>query len=251
MLYNQYMMNKRYSITIDLAGVPLKLCLDSEESLRFFAPYKAADGVRPFAKVSVPDEAWAYIRRRGFVEDELSEAGLITAYASDALLETGMCLIHAVAVRKGDGAWLIAAPSGVGKSTQVRYLDMLFPGEFSVICGDRPVLQLVGDDKVLVHPSPWNGKEGWKGADSARLDGVICLKRGEENIVEPMKKTEAVIPVFEALIHSGSTAEQVRQLAAFEDELLRRTTVWRMINLGVPYSTDLLYNTLFVQEDRK
>ncbi|MBO4562906.1 MAG: hypothetical protein J5772_04760 [Clostridia bacterium] len=238
-------MNKPFVITIDLAGIPLRCHFSSEESIRFFSAYEAAKGAVPYADVTVPDEAFDYIRKLGYGEDEYAEAGLFTAYASDALLDTGRCIIHAVAVRKGDRAWLISARSGVGKSTQVRVLNELFPGEFSIICGDRPILQLLDDGRVLVHPSPWNGKEAWMGADAAPLEGIICLARGEENRVDPLKPRDAVIPIFDSLIQSGSSEDHIRMAASFENELLSRVPVWKMVNRGVPDSTALLYSTLF------
>jgi len=44
-------------------------------------------------------------------------------------------------------AWLLAGPSGVGKSTQIKSLQSLEPGAFGVICGDRPVLELREDGR--------------------------------------------------------------------------------------------------------
>ena len=232
-----------YAYTFFLAGVPFRCRLRFAEAVPCFTPY--AVEAEPHCDVAVTDDEWAFLTAQGFCKNGDIEAGAITALASDMLLQRQCCLMHAVALRHDGLAWLITAPSGVGKSTQARTLKELYPGQFSVICGDRPVLELRKDDTVFVHPSPWNGKEGWHGADGAPLGGIICLQRGAENDIRPLTPRGAVIPVLQALIHTGRTTEDIRRAAAFEDALLRRTKVWELTNRGVPDSTRLLYDTLF------
>ncbi len=232
-----------YACTFALGGVPLRCRLRFAEAVTCFAPYAAE--AEPVCDLAVTEEEWAYMARHDCAMNGQNEASLITALASDVLLQQDRCILHAVALRHADRAWLITAPSGVGKSTQARTLNELYPGQFSVICGDRPVLELRDGDSVFVHPSPWNGKEGWHGADGAPLAGIVCLRRGQENDIRPLSARDAVIPVLHALIHTGRTAEAIRRTAAFEDALLRRTRVWELVNRGVPDSTRLLYETLF------
>lgn len=232
-----------YTCTFALAGVPFRCRLRYAEALACFAPYGAEDA--PVCELAVPEEEWTYMEAHGCVRNGQNEASILTALASDVLLTRDRCVLHAVALRHADRAWLITAPSGVGKSTQARTLNELYPGQFSVICGDRPVLELRDDDSVFVHPSPWNGKEGWRGADGAPLAGIVCLRRGQENDIRLLSARDAVIPVFDSLIQTGRTAEGIRRAAAFEDALLRRTRVWELVNRGVPDSTRLLYETLF------
>ena len=232
-----------YSCIFALAGIPFRCRLRYADALPCFTPY--AVDARPRFELAVTDEEWSWVEPHGCIRSGQNEASVITALASDELLTMDRCILHAVALRHADRAWLITAPSGVGKSTQARTLNQLYPGQFSVICGDRPVLELRGDDAVLVHPSPWNGKEGWCGADAAPLAGIICLRRGEENDLRPLTPRDAVIPVLNALIHSGRAADGIRRAAAFEDALLRRTGVWELTNRGVPDSTRMLYETLF------
>lgn len=236
---------QQFSCQIELGGVPLQCRLGFQESQRFFERHALLTQREPVGVIAASDEDWSYMERSGFARDALSETTMIVALASDLLLQQNRCMIHAVAIRHKDDAWLITAPSGVGKSTQVRTLQELYPGEFSVICGDRPVLELLDGGGAFVHPSPWNGKEGWHGAEGAALAGIICLERGNEDLVLPLSKRDSVVPVFHALIQSGKTPSGIRSAAAFEEELLNRTSLWRMVNRDIPGSTKLLYHTLF------
>lgn len=175
--------------------------------------------------------------------DAFNEYSAFTTPVSDALMREGRCIMHAAAFRFRDKAYLIAAPSGVGKSTQVRTLSELYPGEFSVISGDRPVLEAT-EDEIVVHPSPWNGKEGWRGADKAPLAAIILLKRGETNAVRELSVRNAAARVFASIFQSAETEESIRRTAAFAELLLKRAPVWEFENGGVPDSSRLLYEVV-------
>ncbi len=187
---------------------------------------------------------WDFWRRNGAVPSAYLEYSSLTGSCSDVLLAYNRCAFHAVAVRYQGKAWLIAAGSGVGKTTQMRTLQELYPGEFSVISGDRPILDLLENGDVFVHPSPWNGKEEIGGADGAPLAGIVCLRRGEENIVERMSNRDAIIPVYQSVIQTGETENGIRLAGSFVDSLLTRVPAWRMVNQDVPDSTKLLFETV-------
>lgn len=241
-------MDYPYSHTVALGGLALRLKLHFEEAAAFFAPWVSGDA--PVCEVAVSDSEFSYVRERmGVAFDAHSEASILTASCSDALLPFDRCLIHAVALRFRDQAWLIAAPSGVGKSTQARVLQELWPGEFSVICGDRPVLQLTADGDVMVYPSPWNGKENWYGAAAAPLAGIVFLQRGDYDDAYEIKRRDAVIPCLQAMIHSGVSEDIIRRVASFTDQLLRRVPVYRLQSENVPGSTKLLYEEIIRRED--
>ncbi len=58
---------------------------------------------------------------------------------SKELLAYGACICHAVAVKTGGNAWLITAPSGGGKTTQLRHWVKTVSSSV-VISGYIPVL---------------------------------------------------------------------------------------------------------------
>lgn len=194
--------------------------------------------------VFVRNYEWDFWKSTNAQCNEIAEYSLLSTPVSDYMLNQFRCIIHAAAVSFRGRAWLFAAPPGVGKSTQVRSLQKLYPREFGVICGDRPVLELQADGTVMVHPSPWNGKENWHGAEKAPLAGILCLKRGKETSIRRWTKAEAVIPVYMSLISSRETEELIRQLSAFETELLTRVPVYEYVNGGVPDSARYLYENL-------
>ena len=228
--------------TLSMAGLSVTCGFYAKATAEYFDKIEAVEDLALSERaVVIPDLEIGGKKTRA---NAYTEYNFSTAYISDHLLSYFRCIIHAAAVSFRGRAWLFAAPPGVGKSTQVRSLQKLYPGEFGVICGDRPVLELQADGTVMVHPSPWNGKENWHGAEKAPLAGILCLKRGKETSIRRWTKAEAVIPVYMSLISSRETEELIRQLSAFETELLTRVPVYEYVNGGVPDSTHYLYENL-------
>ena len=232
------------TITVSLGGMAISCRLKYDEAARYFERYMIpTDPAAPAAAVTALD--WDFWKKLHVSPSAYIEYSSLTGSCSDLLLLHDRCAFHAVALRHRDRAWLIAAGSGVGKTTQLYTLQKLYPGEFSVISGDRPILELLDDGGVFVHPSPWNGKEELYGAEGAPLAGIICLRRGEEDLVEAVEPKRAVVPIYQGVIQTGETEDEIRHAAAFADALLSRVPIWDMSNRDVPGSTRLLYDTVF------
>ena len=241
-------------IDVSLAGLTFPCRLRYPETARYFpAPNPAARRVGG-EPVCLTDEDWQYYLSDGMEDCAHTEFSLLTAAFSDALMDHDRIILHAVAIRWRDKAYLIAARSGTGKSTQTRCLQQLRSGEFSVICGDRPILEFqtpvgadahIGPPAVLVHPSPWNGKENWYGADTAPLAGVILLRRGEENAICSLSPREAAVRTYAQIIQTCADPEKMKKAAAFVTKLLNAVPIWQLTSFQVPDSTKLLLETVF------
>ena len=248
-------------IDVTLAGLTLPCALRFPEAAVF--PPPAPDAPRAaIDPVRLTPEDWAHYVRRGSAESPQSEYSLLTAAFSDALMDFDRLILHGVALRRRDEAWLICGPSGVGKSTQARWLQALRPDEFGVICGDRPILEFchcepetdatgaairpsAPEGPILVHPSPWNGKEDWHGADAAPLAGLILLERGDENRLVMLKPREAAVPVYTQVIQTTASETRIRQAADLVTRILRAVSVFRLTTFRAPDSTELLLDTVF------
>lgn len=266
-------------IDVTLAGLTFTCALKFPETAVFPKPDLSATHVKT-KPVCLTPEDWSWYCSLGSVASPQSEYSLLTAPFSDALMDFDRLIIHGVALRWHDKAWLICGFSGVGKSTQARCLKELRPGEFSVICGDRPILEfrnserseasapsvaahsvrqeshpLAGNvslqptdevhNEIIVHPSPWNGKENWYGAEAAPLAGLILLERGEENRLDFLTEREAAIPVYTQVIQTTALEKRICQSAALITRLLKTVPVWRLTTHQVPDSTKLLLETVF------
>ena len=248
-----------------LGGVSLPYLLEFEENSVRFPP---ADPDIPPASVPpicVSEADWEFYCSEGISRNADMEFSILAGNFSDSLLRFGRALIHAAAIRWHEKAYLICGPSGVGKSTQVRFLQELRPGEFGVICGDRPILQFCpcepvaahnvrhetpASDVIIVHPSPWNGKENWHGAPAAPLAGIILLERGDDNRLLTLSEKNAALPMYPHMIQTSSDPEKIRGFAKQTENLLRSATIWKLISRQVPQSTKLLLDSVFFPSEQ-
>lgn len=249
-----------YICNLSIAGVQVSLALRYEKTVLYFGKYAELQNSKDHSQrsirfpeknndkelsVHVPEEEWSEWLSEGGSDNAYGEYTCSTAIVSDVLLQNDRCIIHAAAFRFGNGAWLISGPSGTGKSTQLFNLQKICPSKFTVICGDRPAMELCKDGTVYVHPAPWNGKEGWQGAEGAPLKGLILLKRGEKNSFSRIKAEKAVFPLLCSLIHTAGTEQNILDLARFTDIFLKRIPVYQLTSHEVPASTKLMYKALF------
>lgn len=241
------MLEFKYAYPVNLAGMQLTWTFRFSETAGYLRPWLGEPlDVVPEDAIRVTDEDFSAWNGLGISYSAVGEADLICQPTSEHWMPDG-CVFHAAAIRFRDRAFLIAAGSGVGKSTQVRTLQELYPGESGIISGDKPILRCREDGSVMVHPSPWNGKEGWRGADAAPLGGIFLLRRGEENSIEPISPAQASARVFLQIFQSYRSGESIRRAGEVTEKILKSAPTWLMTNKGVPDSTRLMYQTM-IQE---
>lgn len=230
---------------VNLGGVNFPIRFQYTQTLlRYFAPFCRYKGPVDFPEtVSVPPEEIA-ARMTDFGGESFTEFNLLLYHLCNLLLPYGRCLFHGVAFCIDGRAWLITAPSGTGKSTQYRQWKAVFGDRVRLICGDKPVLEFTRGGDVVVHPSPWRGKERWRGGAPAELAGIIYLEQGLHNEIRPMPVPEAVVPLYAQILYQPQTEEQLCQAGSMLDELLRRIPVWKLVNTGDEASVCLTYDTV-------
>lgn len=175
-----------------------------------------------------------------------TEIAILPYRTSDYLLNFNRCVYHAVAFLYKNKSYLITAQSGTGKSTQLKNWMQLYGDETKIINGDKPVIEKTNENTILVHPSPWKGKEGW-GDDSlppAPLGGVIFLSQAKENKIERMTNLQAAIPLLSRFLFTVESEENVRQACAIESCILDTVPVFHLSNVGDLASTQLIHNVI-------
>lgn len=103
--------------------------------------------------------------------------------------------MHGSAVSLNGQGYLFTAPSGTGKSTHARLWREQFGDEVVMINDDKPLLRFT-EDEIYLCGSPWNGKHGLGCPMEAPLRGIVRLRRGEINEIEPMSQAEAVKELY-------------------------------------------------------
>lgn len=240
-----------YYYTIFLAHTNLPVSLHFRETGRYFHAFNLQEADKSSIEEgsSAPDELTKWLPP-GQELTPFMEYSLLCIPISQRLMAHGACLFHAGAFRWRERAYLIAGPSGVGKSARLRLLTERWPEEFSVINGDKPALMCKEDGSVLVCPSPWNGKEGWHGAKEAQLEGIFILERGEEDFVRPAENTEKAAILFLSIFQTWESEESLKAAGRIADKIGRSVPVWHLTGHEVERSADLIYEQLQKEAER-
>ena len=125
--------------------------------------------------------------REQLPEQEYTLSGLF--FMAMALNEN-MLSLHASAIEINNRAILFSGVSGTGKTTHVNNWQTLY-GPLPVINDDKPIIS-AKDDSIMVHGSPFSGKESININKSLPLGAIIFLRQGKENKVVLPSKKEAV-----------------------------------------------------------
>lgn len=230
-------------LTVELAGIPIRLSLRSAAYAPFLQPFwTEAD---PVAAVRVPEGALkeAAPRYEAGTTPEQVEYLELGPRVCDALLPYGRILFHGAAILWRGRVWVFTANSGTGKTTQYMLWKLCFGSEIKILNGDKPLLEF-RKDGILVHPSPWRGKEGLGSLDTAPLGGIILLEQNEENRMRRLLPAEAAGPLLTQLLFTRKNADDVRAACALEERLLAQVPVWLLQNRGDAASAALCRDTL-------
>ena len=109
---------------------------------------------------------------------------------ADILVERNIIVFHSSAFTIDGYAYLLAARSGVGKTTHAKLLSEYLGDRFIYINDDKPLVKV--EEDITVYSSPWNGKERRGNNISSPLKSVIFLDRGIENISRRIKDKESI-----------------------------------------------------------
>ena len=164
-------------LTVVLAGIPVRLSLRSPAYAACFQPFwTEAD---PVAAVRVPEDALAEAapRYEAGTTPEQVEYLELGPRVCDALLPYGRILFHGAAVVWRGRVWVFTANSGTGKTTQYMLWKLCFGSEIKILNGDKPLLEF-REGGILVHPSPWRGKEGLGSLDPEALNKAYLTLAG-------------------------------------------------------------------------
>ena len=184
--------------------------------------------------------------------DDYIEFFSLLKLTANRLLHERCAVFHACAFLWKDKVWLITAPSGTGKTTQLLHWGRQFGKEIEAINGDKPVIECRNDGSVWVHSSPWTGKEKYgKPGMKGELGGIIMLEQGNKNQFFKLKAEDYVYPLFRSFFSIPETAEEIRLQAGILDQMVSHVKVWKLINKGDPESAKLTHDTLMEYMEKK
>ncbi|MBR3357471.1 MAG: hypothetical protein IKG46_06530 [Solobacterium sp.] len=177
------------------------------------------------------------LRNRWLVDGEVPEETLefhcLMLACGNYILQYDHALFHGACFLWKDKAWIFTAPSGTGKTTQLRNWIRMWRKEIKILNGDKPVIECRKDGSVIASSSPWKGKENiGKPGLSAPLGGIILLSQGKTNKISRMTAQDSVMPLITEFVAMPETDEQLIHQGNILNKMLDVTPVWKLVNTG-------------------
>ncbi|MBQ1491092.1 MAG: hypothetical protein IIZ39_03975 [Blautia sp.] len=154
-------------------------------------------------------------------------------YEAEALFRRlALCLpsfdamfIHSALLSVQGAGIALAAPTGGGKTVQLKLWQKAFPGQVHVINGDKPIYRRVGDD-IVGFGSPWRGKEAMGEGGSVSLSAMFFLEKGKEAALRKLSPSDVMeeILYYTELPSLGEEEAVAKVLSAF----LMRVPIYKL-----------------------
>ena len=179
-------------ITVRIAELNIGVSYRYSLTGDFLSEYRV-DGDADFT-VEETDEDLLY-------EAEFAEQGTASEYLecaavyrkiADKITEYDGAVFHGAVLAIDGGAYVIAARSGVGKTTHIRLWLERFGDRVYVLNGDKPIIRAI-DGILYVCGTPYNGKEGYGKKENLPLKAIAFLERGENNSYERITSSDALM----------------------------------------------------------
>lgn len=241
-------MSKELLITLAETEVAFRFHFDGTGMLFRDYEKKEISGVYTGAFLSADLKKISMLAKELHCSLEFAEYNCLMTEAADYMTERDCTMFHGVAFLCGEGAYILTAPSGTGKSTQFRNLKHLYGRRCRIINGDKPFLGYNRRGQILVYPSPWNGKEQWAGREHGPLRAIFLLEQGQENVLTTLDKQAAVIPIIEQFIYTAPTRKSVHTVFQMADAMINHIPLYHFKNKGDYASSAMLFEQIVKTE---
>ncbi len=215
----------------DIAGLRMDIRNKYSFTDRFCREYLSSDQ-------SSPADIVADVSKEEFLDEKERSQGFSDGYIENLCIYRQICrqitvrnrfLLHSSIVEYKGNAYAFLGRSGTGKSTHsklwLRYVDGA-----KILNGDKPILEC-SDNGIIVHGTPWMGKEQFGYNGVAPLKGLCFLEQAKENEITKLTVKEAVRRVFPQILHpieedyAARTLELVDSLVMQTPAYLLRCTI--------------------------
>ena len=185
---------------IKLADINIGISCKYQSLKRFCTDY-LTDSEKADFTVFITDEDILKERNnaRGTYSDPYLASICIYRAICQALPRFGAFMLHSAVVKLDGAAYAFSAPSGTGKSTHASLWVKHFGDRAEILNGDKPILRFKGK-KLFVYGSPWCGKEGQNKNDSAPLEAICFIERGNINKIKKIEPAEAIPLIFSQIL---------------------------------------------------
>lgn len=169
----------------------------------------------------------ASITQEEFEREKEASPGFSDGYIENICLYRNLCyqlpsknrfLMHSSVLEYDGNGYAFLGRSGTGKSTHTK-LWLKYLQNTRVINGDKPILEYTGKE-IIVHGTPWQGKERWGCKASVALRGFCFLEQAKQNAIQRLSFAQVTSRLFTQLLLPEEEG-QVSATLDLADKLIR------------------------------
>lgn len=212
---------------INIVSIALEINVFNESTKRYCAGFltdEKPDYAITMTEEDLRNEASNSNNGGVYVNEEISA---LYRKIADLFVEHNIVVFHGSAICVDNNGFIIAARSGVGKSTHAKLLEEYIGDSFKYINDDKPLLK-VDDEEVTIYSSPWNGKERRGNNISAPLKAVIFLNRSETNSFRKRDNKEEIYIRMLSQIYLPKEKSKREKALNIADKLLKKINFYEI-----------------------
>ncbi len=198
-----------------------------QENTRHFHVTHSADGEDIIRIESAAAGTWYQLYIPGRLADSVCRNGnwLLYLPLERLMRPFRRVILHASAVIYDKKAYVFAAPSGVGKSTQADIWNREYHAE--IINGDKVILS-IEENGITAHGGPAAGSSGIYKNICAPAAAIVLLEQAPENRIEPADAGGGYFALYSGLVKSYDDPDFNRFLLPEIEAILRNVPVLRL-----------------------
>lgn len=158
-------------------------------------------------------------------EKKYLECAAVYRKIADKITEYDGAVFHGAVLDIDGGAYIIAARSGVGKTTHIRLWLERFGDRASVLNGDKPIIRVI-DGSLYACGTPYNGKEGYGKRENLPLRAIAFLERAETNSYSKITASDALVRFMSQIYINGNNPLAVARTLKLADRILTDVSLY-------------------------
>ena len=237
------------NLNLKIANIALSIHAFNKSTKRYCAVFLTDE--KPEYEITMTEEDLRNERSNStdghvYVNEEISA---LYRKIADLLINKNIIVFHSSAICVNGYAFLIAAHSGVGKSTHASLLKEYLGDKLVYINDDKPMLE-VKDNKITVYSTPWNGKERRGNNISAPLKAIIFLNRGIDNTYHKIDNKEDIYVKLLSQVYLPKEKDKREKALTIVDTLLKETNFYE-INVNTSLESAKMTYERIIKDETK
>lgn len=227
----------------DIAGITVDIKTKFEYSAKILQPYICQNFNEPLYSISANmSEIENIISQNNQITPPKAELMIISLKFNKNALRFGKISLHASAFEFRGKGYLFSANSQVGKSTQTKLWQQMFPNEITIINDDKPIIS-VQNNVPIVYGTPFSGGSEKDANILVPIDAIFFIKRADKCNLRKLNNLEACQKFMENTIYKGNR-DFMSALLDIMDKICCNTNFYELECTQTTESVECVYKSI-------